>query len=56
MEVCARGLDEKAMLARIPARRIATLDEIADAAPFLVSERASPIAGQVLTVDGGEGL
>ena len=49
-------LDEKAMLARIPAGRIADGDDIADAVLFLCSDRARHILGQVLTVDGGEGF
>jgi NAD(P)-dependent dehydrogenase (short-subunit alcohol dehydrogenase family) len=47
-------LDEKAVLARIPAGRIADGDDIADAVLFLCSDRARHILGQVLTVDGGE--
>ena len=47
-------LDEKAMLARIPAGRIADGDDIAQAVLFLCSDRARHILGQVLTVDGGE--
>jgi NAD(P)-dependent dehydrogenase (short-subunit alcohol dehydrogenase family) len=47
-------LDEQAVLARIPAGRIAEGDDIADAVLFLCSARARHILGQVLTVDGGE--
>jgi NAD(P)-dependent dehydrogenase (short-subunit alcohol dehydrogenase family) len=47
-------LDEKAVLARIPAGRIADGDDIADAVLFLCSARARHILGQVLNVDGGE--
>jgi NAD(P)-dependent dehydrogenase (short-subunit alcohol dehydrogenase family) len=47
-------LDENAVLARIPAGRIAEGDDIADAVLFLCSDRAGHIIGQVLTVDGGE--
>ena len=49
-------LDERAMLARIPARRIAALNDIANAVMFLASDAARHIVGQVLTVDGGEAL
>ncbi len=49
-------LDEKAVLARIPAGRIANGDDIADAVLFLCSDRARHILGHVLTVDGGEGF
>lgn len=52
----AGRLDEHAMLARIPARRIAALDDIADAVLFLASDAARHILGQVITVDGGEAL
>ena len=47
-------LEEKAVLGRIPAGRIADGDDIADAVLFLCSNRARHILGQVLTVDGGE--
>jgi NAD(P)-dependent dehydrogenase (short-subunit alcohol dehydrogenase family) len=49
-------LDEKAVLARIPAGRIADGDDIAEAVLFLCSERARHILGHILTVDGGEGF
>ena len=49
-------LDEKAVLQRIPAGRIADGDDIADAVLFLSGDRARHILGHVLTVDGGEGF
>jgi NAD(P)-dependent dehydrogenase (short-subunit alcohol dehydrogenase family) len=52
----AGRLDEAGMIASIPARRIADVDDIADAVLFLCSERARHVMGQVLTVDGGEGF
>jgi NAD(P)-dependent dehydrogenase (short-subunit alcohol dehydrogenase family) len=52
----AGRLDEAAMVRAIPAARIADVDDIADAVMFLCSDGARHIAGQVLTVDGGEGL
>ncbi|HZZ62119.1 MAG TPA: glucose 1-dehydrogenase [Roseiarcus sp.] len=52
----AGRLEEAAMIASIPARRIADVDDIADAALFLCSDRARHVMGQVLTVDGGEGF
>ena len=52
----AGRLNEAAMIASIPARRIADVDDIADAALFLCSDRARHIMGQILTVDGGEGF
>jgi len=47
-------LDQKAVLDRIPAGRIADADDIAGAVLFLAGKRARHILGQVLTVDGGE--
>ena len=52
----AGRLDEAAMINRIPARRIADVDDIADAVLFLCGDGARHIMGQVLTVDGGEGF
>jgi NAD(P)-dependent dehydrogenase (short-subunit alcohol dehydrogenase family) len=52
----AGRLDEEAMLARIPAGRIADADDVAQAVLFLCGDRARHIVGQVLAVDGGEGF
>ena len=52
----AGRLDEARMLAAIPARRIADVDDIADAVLFLCSDAARHVMGQVLTIDGGEGM
>jgi 3-oxoacyl-[acyl-carrier protein] reductase len=49
-------LNEAAMLKSIPAGRIADMDDIADAVLFLSGDSARHIMGQVLIVDGGEGL
>jgi NAD(P)-dependent dehydrogenase (short-subunit alcohol dehydrogenase family) len=49
-------LDEKAMLERIPAGRIADGADVAEAVLFLCSDRARHILGHVMTVDGGEGF
>lgn len=49
-------LDGRVMFARIPAGRIAALDDIADAVLFLASDAARHIVGQTITVDGGEAL
>lgn len=45
--------DKEALVATIPSRRLARPEEIASAAAFLASERASYITGQTLLVDGG---
>jgi 3-oxoacyl-[acyl-carrier protein] reductase len=45
----------KAMLkSRVPMRRFGKPEEIADAAAFLCSNKASFITGTVLRVDGGQ--
>lgn len=45
-----------AMTAEIPLRRFATLEDITDAARFLLSDEAAYITGETLTLDGGESL
>jgi NAD(P)-dependent dehydrogenase (short-subunit alcohol dehydrogenase family) len=52
----AGRLDREAMVAGIPARRIAEVADIADVVLFLAGERARHVAGATLTVDGGESL
>jgi len=49
-------LDEAAMRARIPARRIADAADIADAVLFLASQKSRHVVGAILTIDGGEAL
>ena len=47
---------EKFALARNPLGRFGTIEELADLAAFLVSDRSSYINGEVVTMDGGEWL
>jgi 3-oxoacyl-[acyl-carrier protein] reductase len=55
-DFAAGRLDYEVMTARIPAGRIADVEDIAEAVLFLSSERSRHIVGQILTVDGGEGM
>jgi 3-oxoacyl-[acyl-carrier protein] reductase len=52
----AAGRLDRAMIARIPAGRIADARDIAEAVMFLAGEKSRHIVGQTLTVDGGEGF
>src|SRR5262249_61768124 len=45
--------DRQQVLARIPMRRLGTLDELAAAVVFLLSDLAGYITGQTLDVNGG---
>ncbi len=51
--VNAGRINEADVLARTPAKRLGTLEEVADAVVFLSSDGARFINGQVLYVDGG---
>ena len=45
---------EQMLQDKVPMKRFGTLEEIADAAVFLCSARASFITGSVMVVDGGQ--
>ncbi|MHB8492295.1 MAG: 3-oxoacyl-ACP reductase FabG [Solirubrobacteraceae bacterium] len=47
------GVDAQRILARVPARRAATAEEVAACVRFLASEDAAYVTGTTLTVDGG---
>ena len=47
---------EKFARERNPLRRFGTVEELADLAAFLVSDRAGYINGEIITMDGGEWL
>jgi 3-oxoacyl-[acyl-carrier protein] reductase len=42
-----------ALMPLIPAGRVGSVEDVAHAVAFLVSEEASYITGQVISVDGG---
>jgi 3-oxoacyl-[acyl-carrier protein] reductase len=44
------------LVARVPAGRIGTSEDIASAVEFLASDRASYVTGQVLIVCGGRSI
>ncbi|MDQ6802116.1 MAG: SDR family oxidoreductase [Acidobacteriota bacterium] len=47
---------EEGIRRTIPARRFATLDEIANAASYLLSDYASYVTGEAFVIDGGQWL
>ena len=55
-DFAAGRLDYEAMIAGIPAHRIADAADIADVVLFLASDRARHVVGATLTIDGGESL
>jgi NAD(P)-dependent dehydrogenase (short-subunit alcohol dehydrogenase family) len=55
-DFAAGRLDFEAMVKKIPAGRIASVEDIAETVLFLASDRARHVVGATLTVDGGEGM
>lgn len=53
MMKCYSEEDKQALADETPLQRIATCEDIAQAADFLLSDKASFITGQTLVVDGG---
>ncbi|MCX2982308.1 SDR family oxidoreductase [Halieaceae bacterium IMCC14734] len=47
---------QEVLTSRIPMRRLGEPEEIAEAVVFLLSDRASYITGQILSVDGGNAV
>ncbi len=50
---CFTAEDLKSLADETPLGRLGTTQDVADAVEFLVSEKASFITGQIITVDGG---
>lgn len=48
-----RGLNEKELKKFIPAGRFGTTEEVAELVAFLVSDKASYITGEVISINGG---
>lgn len=48
-----QGLDEKALIKTIPARRLGQPEEVAELVGFLASPSAAYITGQVISINGG---
>lgn len=53
--LASRGIERRreTILARVPQRRIGTVEEIAEAVVWLCSDRAGFVTGEALTADGG---
>jgi 3-oxoacyl-[acyl-carrier protein] reductase len=47
------GIDEKALIAQVPAKRLANPEEIGSLCLFLASSQAAYITGQAIACDGG---
>lgn len=56
MMACYSEADKRALAEETPLGRLGTVQDVADAAAFLLSDSASFITGQTLVVDGGFSL
>ena len=52
----ATDAERQRVVSSVPAGRCASTAEVADAAAYLLSDRAAYITGEVLTIDGGQWL
>ena len=52
----ATDAERQRVVSSVPAGRFASTAEVADAAAYLLSDRAAYITGEVLTIDGGQWL
>jgi 3-oxoacyl-[acyl-carrier protein] reductase len=53
MLAATRAIAEAELVARIPAGRVASAEEVAEHAAFLLGDRAAYATGSIVTVDGG---
>ena len=51
--MAAQVFDQETINRLVPMKRAGTVEEVADLAAFLISDRASYISGQVISINGG---